>query len=414
MQTQFGKYTLLQKLGDGGMSEVFLAQNQGLEGFTKLVALKRMLPHLNNDVLFTQSFINEARLGGYLNHHNIVQTLEFGQVDDHYYLAMEYVRGVSLAEVLTAQIALGRPMPVELALQLGLQIAEGLNYAHTAEDSEGRPLRMVHRDMKPSNILINNFGVCKIADFGVARAESNVAQTVMAGDVKGTVTYMSPEQAMGSRNLDGRSDLYSLGAILFELLAGERLYPSESYLQVLRQVQDGDIADRLPRILQLEQGPRLHHILSRTLAYDPDERYDSAADLGREMREVLANFDLEQQLADYLKALLPNTAMTQRGTMLNLPVAPPSTASLTASSTGNVRSSDPGAMASRTPAAPPPRASTPPGYAAQLLQDDTHDVLMTQLFTPGPPAAQSSNPIRPTPPATPGRTARFQVIFRTT
>ncbi len=318
MSTQFGKYTLLRKLGDGGMAEVFLAQIQGPEGFTKRVALKRILPHLSQDEMFTKSFINEARLGGYLNHHNIVQTLDFGQLESFYYLAMEYVRGVTLADVLSAQKALGRPMAPDMALQIALQIAEGLAYAHTAEDSDGRPLKMVHRDLKPSNILINAHGVCKIADFGVARAESNVQKTVLAGEVKGTVYYMSPEQALGRRDLDGRSDLYSLGSILFELLTNERLYPQESYLACLRMVQDGQIADQLPKVLGLEQGLHLYQLLSRALAYDPNDRHPDAFHLAKDIREVLNHFDLEWELSDYLKRLLPDSPLVLRGTTNSL------------------------------------------------------------------------------------------------
>lgn len=324
MLAQFGKYTLLQKIGDGGMAEVFLAQIQGPGGFTKFVALKRMLPHLSRDQAFTRSFINEARLGGCLNHHNIVQTVEFGQLDDFYYLAMEYVRGVTLEDVLRAQQARKEPLPLPLALRIGVQIADGLAYAHSAEDSDGRPLKMVHRDLKPSNILINNHGGCKISDFGVARSEASTQQTVFGGEIKGTVSYMSPEQAMGERSLDARSDIFSLGVILYEMLMNASLYPQDSYLGTLRAAQDAEFAGKLEAVLALPQGERLHAILSRALARLPDERYATAHDLSCDLNDVLMTFEPEWELADYLKALLPKSALNSRGTMLGVPVMPPS------------------------------------------------------------------------------------------
>lgn len=320
MLGQLGKYTLLQKLGDGGMAEVFLAQISGPAGFTKMVALKRMLPHLSKDPAFTRSFINEARLGGYLNHHNIVQTVEFGELDDFYYLAMEYVRGVTLEDVLIAQRARKEPIPTQLALEITGQIADGLAYAHTAEDPDGKPLRMVHRDLKPSNILINTHGGCKISDFGVARSEANSAQTVFGGELKGTVSYMSPEQAMGERDLDARSDLFSLGAIFFELLANEPLYPQGNYLGALRAAQDADFGSRLEPLKELPHGDLLHAILARALARERSERYPDAQTFARELNHAKMQFEPDWELAQYLKALLPKSPLNMRGTVLGVAV----------------------------------------------------------------------------------------------
>lgn len=320
MLGQLGKYTLLQKLGDGGMAEVFLAQISGPAGFTKMVALKRMLPHLSKDPAFTRSFINEARLGGYLNHHNIVQTVEFGELDDFYYLAMEYVRGVTLEDVLLAQRARKEPIPLQLALEITGQIADGLAYAHTAEDPDGKPLRMVHRDLKPSNILINTHGGCKISDFGVARSEANSAQTVFGGELKGTVSYMSPEQAMGERDLDARSDLFSLGAIFFELLANEPLYPQGNYLGALRAAQDADFGSRLEPLKERPHGELLHGILARALARERAERYPDAQTFARELNHAKMQFEPDWELAQYLKALLPKSPLNVRNTVLGLAV----------------------------------------------------------------------------------------------
>lgn len=326
MLAQFGKYTLLNKIGDGGMAEVFLAQFQGPNGFSKMVALKRMLPHLSHDQAFTRSFINEARLGGYLNHHNIVQTIEFGQIDEFYYLAMEYVRGVTLEDVLRAQKTRREPLPIPLALRIAIQIADGLAYAHSAEDAEGRPLKMVHRDLKPSNILINNHGGCKISDFGVARSEASSHQTVFGGELKGTVAYMSPEQSMGERNLDSRSDVFSLGTILFEMLANDSLYPQESYLGTLRAAQDCEIEGRLASLEGLPHADRILPVLRKLLARTPDERYATAHDVSNDLNDVVMLFEPEWELADYLKALLPKSALNVR-TTIGIPVMPTSTPS---------------------------------------------------------------------------------------
>ena len=303
MDNQFGKYSLLDKLGDGGMAEVFLAQMKGPEGFSKFVAIKRILPHLSHDTLFTESFINEARLGGYLSHHNIVQTLDFGQIDGFYYLTMEYVQGINLGQVMRFHQKMKDPLPVPLAVEIALQICEGLAYAHEATDTEGRALKMVHRDMKPTNILMNTHGVVKIADFGVARAETNVTQTVAGtGNPKGTVAYMSPEQALGEPQLDGRSDIFSLGAILYEMVMNERLYTSDTYLGALRQAQDCQVAERLAKMENHPNAALLLPVLTRVLSPRVDDRYPDSAAFRQDLRRTLMRLEPDISLGDYVRA----------------------------------------------------------------------------------------------------------------
>lgn len=268
-----GKYVLHRKIGTGGMAEVFLAEMIGPSGFGKRVALKRLLPNVAADDEFIDSFISEARLGGALEHPNIVQTLELGQEGDTWYLAMELVQGVSLTNLV--RLAQKGQLPLSRAhvLELTRQLCAGLSYAHTACDARGRPLHLIHRDLKPANVLINRFGLLKICDFGIARSAASIRNTLNAGVLKGTVSYMSPEQA-NCLELDHRSDLYSLGAILFELLTLQPLFQGGSSLPGLYDVMRGDIAHRLPLLSGLH--PTLAAVVTRLLAFDPAQRYSSA------------------------------------------------------------------------------------------------------------------------------------------
>lgn len=264
-----GKFVLHRRLGAGGMAEVFLAEMTGPSGFGKRVALKRLLPHVAADEEFIDSFISEARLGGALEHPNIVQTLELGQDGPTWYLAMELVQGLSLTTLIRLasrrQLELSRAVVLEITRQL----CAGLAYAHTATDARGRPLHIIHRDLKPANILINRFGQLKICDFGIARSAAAIRHTLNSGVLKGTVSYMSPEQA-ACMPLDQRSDLYSLGSILFELLTLQPLYPGGGGMPGLYDVMKGDISQRLP--LLEGQPPVLVETIRRLLAYDPGQR----------------------------------------------------------------------------------------------------------------------------------------------
>lgn len=282
---QFGKYRLLRRLGAGGMAEVFLAEQEGPGGFGRSVAIKRMFPHLSERADFTSWFISEARLGGRLSHPNIVSTVEFGEQGGHYFLVMEYVEGVTLSRLLAYSRRNRERIPLNIALDIAIQVCDGLAYAHQASDHRGQPLRMIHRDLKPANILLSTYGTAKIADFGAAKASSNVHLTA-ASLVKGTLSYMSPEQAGGADKLDNRSDLYSLGAILFEMLTLEHLYPSVFGLSRLAQVQTGRVLERLS--LLAGQPPALLDLLTRLLAFDREDRPATA----NEVRQILKRVEV--------------------------------------------------------------------------------------------------------------------------
>lgn len=277
---QFGRYLLRRRLGSGGMAEVYLAEMTGTAGFQRLVALKRILPHLGDDEEFIDSFISEARLGGSLNHPNIVQTLELGREAGQYFLAMEFVDGMTLAQLLRARRERGEGLPLSLAIEIGTKLCEALSYAHTATDVRGNPLHMIHRDLKPDNVLLGRHGEVKLTDFGVAKASTSRRQTMDTSIVKGTVAYMSPEQAQGWE-LDPRSDLYSLGAILFELVTLEPLYPDAKGFPGLFMVQKGEVQPRL-KLLDHYPAPFVA-TLHKLLQLEREGRHNTAQELRFEL-----------------------------------------------------------------------------------------------------------------------------------
>ena len=193
---QFGRYTLLRPLATGGMGEVFLAKHEGVAGFQKKVVIKKILPHLANDDNFVRRFIDEARLVVSLSHSNIVQVFDMGKEEGAYFIAMEYVDGVDLRILLKKNRALGKELPLPLALYVLAEVSAGLDYAHTREDEHGQNLRIVHRDISPSNVMLSKDGAVKLVDFGVAKSASRLNHS-LSGSLRGKVRYMSPEQANG-------------------------------------------------------------------------------------------------------------------------------------------------------------------------------------------------------------------------
>lgn len=281
----FGRYILRRRLGSGGMAEVYLAEMSGPAGFQRLVALKRILPHLGDDEEFIDSFISEARLGGNLNHPNIVQTLELGREAGQYFLAMEYVDGMTLAQLLRFRKERGEPLPLAMALDIARSLCDALAYAHTATDVRGTPLKMIHRDLKPDNVLLGRHGQIKLTDFGVAKAATARRQTLDQTVVKGTVAYMSPEQALGT-DLDPRSDLYSLGSILYEMVTLEALYPEAQGFPGLFVVQKGDVQARLKSLEAFP--PTFVQVLTRLLSLERTGRQASAQELKMELTALQA------------------------------------------------------------------------------------------------------------------------------
>ncbi|MCG8421519.1 MAG: protein kinase [Proteobacteria bacterium] len=299
----FGRYLLLRRLARGGMAEVFLARQSGPGGFERLVAVKRILPHLVDTPDFVQMFLDEARLAARLTHPNVAHIYEFGQVDEHYFIAMEYVDGVH-AGILVERGAYEK-LPAALVARIGADACDGLNYAHNVEGPDGRPLHLVHRDVSPPNLLISQDGVVKLVDFGIAKAVSTVEKT-QPGIVKGKFAYMSPEQTMGLK-LDGRSDVFSLGLVLWELLAGRVALGRTDPVAAMTAIRDG----KLPSIRKArpDVSPQLASTIERALHTDPNYRL-SAAELGNALEGFIKSspeLGTSMQLAQWIRQRYPRT-----------------------------------------------------------------------------------------------------------
>ncbi|HET6612008.1 MAG TPA: serine/threonine-protein kinase, partial [Kofleriaceae bacterium] len=277
----FGNYRLLKRIARGGMAEVFLARQGGLEGFDRLVAVKRILPHLVDSESFVRMFLDEARLAARLSHANIVHIYEFGKVEEHYFIAMEYVEGIHAGTLIKSRDRL----PLALAARIGADACAGLHYAHELSDVDGRPLKIVHRDVSPPNLIVSFDGVVKLVDFGIAKAVSQVEHT-KPGVVKGKFAYMSPEQTTGDA-LDGRSDVFSLGLVLWELLAGRVALSRVDPVAAMTQIRDG----KLPSIesVRSDVPPALAAAIGAALAVKPDDRA-TAIELGLALEALIKTF----------------------------------------------------------------------------------------------------------------------------
>ncbi len=213
---QFGRYLLQQRLGRGGMAEVFRATVDGPGGFSRPVAIKRILPEYSQDEWFTRMIADEARIVSRLAHPNIVQILDAGEVDGSWYIAFELVDGTDLFQLLQRIYSRGQALPQAYACHIAAEVAAGLDHAHSRRDEHGQPLGIVHRDVSPQNVLLSWLGEVKLGDFGIARARQRTSET-QAGTIKGKIYYMSPEQARGE-TVDHRSDLFAVGILLYETL----------------------------------------------------------------------------------------------------------------------------------------------------------------------------------------------------
>jgi serine/threonine-protein kinase len=279
----FGKYLLVERLAQGGMAEVFRAVYQGAAGVEKIVALKRILPALDAAPEFVTMFIDEARIAASLTHVNVAQVFEFGEVAGCYYLAMELVEGVDLGRLLEAARRRSMALPRAVVAFLVAEAARGLAYAHEKRGSSGALLGIVHRDVSPQNILVSYSGEVKIADFGIAKAVNKLHKTD-SGAVMGKLRYMSPEQVTGEP-LDGRSDVFSLGVVLWELLTSRQLFDGDNPGRVADQVKAALIEP--PSRFAPDVPPELDRICRKALERARDARHERAADLARELSKFV-------------------------------------------------------------------------------------------------------------------------------
>jgi serine/threonine-protein kinase len=273
------RYELTDRIGAGAMAEIFRGKAVASGGFEKPVAIKRILPHLSQDDRFVEILIAEANIVSHLRHRNIVQVFDVGLgPDGQYFVVMELVDGCNLGTLQLGLESRQKRMPVGLGLYIGAEICDALEHAHRAPGPDGRALRLVHRDVSPNNVLLSRSGEVKLTDFGIAKRSEEVS---LHGGVRGKFAYISPEQGSG-RSVDARSDVFSVGILLFEMIVGRRLFSSLPDFEALKAVCDGKVPR--PRSVDPKLDPKLEAILLKALAHAPEERYHGAGELGKDLR----------------------------------------------------------------------------------------------------------------------------------
>lgn len=300
--TQLGRYQLLDRIAFGGMAEIYRAKTFDSEGRVRMVAVKRVLQHLTNDEDFLRMLVDEAKLTAILDHPAIARVYEFSQAGDEYFIAMEFVDGKDVRAVLEKHRQSKTMIPVEHVAWIIAHVADGLHAAHMQHDADGRALQIVHRDVSPSNILCSYEGDAKLCDFGIAKATLTRVQT-RTGVIKGKVKYMSPEQAMG-RKLDGRSDLFSLGSVLYELLTLEAPFIAQTEVELIFAVRDAK--KRGARELRPDLPQDLVDIVDRVMQRQRTDRYQTGRELSRELFGYLERYHpgyRRATLGRYLRSL---------------------------------------------------------------------------------------------------------------
>jgi len=308
----FGPYRLIDRIAVGGMAEVFKAKRSGVEGFEKIVALKRILPHLSENKEFLDMFVDEAKMVAGLTHPNIVQIFDLGRIESSYYIAMEYVHGRDLRTTIRRARDKGLRMPLDLSLRVVSHVCSALEYAHRKKDTRGRPMEIVHRDVSPQNILITFEGNLKLADFGIAKAATK-ASTTDRGALRGKLLYMSPEQAWG-RPIDRRSDIFSLGIVLYEMVTERKPFVgSGSEMTILEMVRKCVVTP--PREINPRVPEVLDRVVMKALARNPDERYQDAGQMQRGIEKILRERPpvTARDLARFLELLYDRSEREENG-----------------------------------------------------------------------------------------------------
>lgn len=282
--TAFGDYTLVERIGQGGMAEIWLAKRSGVRGFEKPLAIKKILAKHTEKNAFIDMFVEEAKLTSRLTHQNIVQIYELGAINGEYFIAMEYVAGWDLLRILQRAASSRRPVPAGIAIRIVADACRGLDYAHTAKSADGIPLNIVHFDVSPSNILIGATGSVKVSDFGVARAAMGSGEGTANDRFRGKVAYMSPEQ-LENRAVDRRGDIFSAGIVLYETLTLKRLFRAASDDLTIAAIKKAQIDERLVHHAELPE--RVKEIIRKALARRAEDRYETAGALADDLEEFL-------------------------------------------------------------------------------------------------------------------------------
>ena len=277
----FGKYYLLELINVGGMAEVFKAKMFGVEGFEKIVAIKRILPEVAEDAEFIKMFVDEAKIAVKLQHPNVVQIFELGKIDGSYFIAMELINGKDIKTIRKRLKRVDLLMPVEQSAYIISQVCDGLDYAHRKTDEKMNPLNIVHRDISPQNMIVSYEGTVKLIDFGIAKAKSKSTKT-QVGMLKGKFSYMSPEQVSG-QPIDRRSDIFSLGVVFFEMLTGKRLFLGKNDVETLEKIRKAEVLP--PSVFNSAVPPELDRIVLKALAKDREDRYQWASEFSEDLKK---------------------------------------------------------------------------------------------------------------------------------
>jgi serine/threonine protein kinase len=385
---KFGQYELRELIAVGGMAEVYKGRVVGAEGFEKYVAIKRILPDLAEDERFVKMLLTEARIHSALSHRNIVQIHDLGiSGDGEYFIVLEYVEGYDL-RMITEQLSLqGEIIPEALSLHIAAELAQGLHFAHELRGADGQPLGLVHRDVSPSNVLISMAGEVKLSDFGLAKRRHDRS---VVGSLKGNLAYMSPEQARQSR-LDRRTDVFSLGAVLFEMLTGKRLREITDEISGWNQVASGPIPS--VRAVRPDLPESFERLLAQALAAEPAQRFADTAAFGTAIRAVLAQMntpvgasDLQQLLSTLSPPRRPRSLVEERSKVIRLGPEAKALGEAIAGPTTPPPVSAPG-MTPLVSARPGGGVIVPPG-----LQGGAFAV---EEFPPTPPPATPLPPVHP-------------------
>ena len=419
MGERFGNYEVIRRLAQGGMAEVLLAKQRGMGGFERLVCLKRILPHLSTQEDFLKMFQDEARIAANLIHPNIAQIYDIAQQDEDTYIAMEYVRGEDLRRVYNQEVARGTALPLNIAAQVMMGAAAGLDYAHRQTTLDGKPLGIVHRDISPQNIVVTYDGHVKLIDFGVAKAAGKLIET-RSGVLKGKYSYMSPEQASGDP-VDGRTDIFAMGITLYEITTGTRLFKRDNELETLHAVIACNVTP--PSRVVPNYDADLEAIVLRALAYNADNRYTTAGEMERALERYLlehGHATSASNLAQYMHDLFAEK-LADEALFGGPPWAEPATSSrlVAAKRSGTVLAHPPQVeqlidqtlveeAAPRPP--PPPKARRPDAPVDDWDTDDEPEERTLSAFQPSPmqeplpepepePAAPEPEPAAPEPAA---------------
>ncbi len=298
---RFGKYFLLRKIASGGMGEVLLARQQGPEGFEKILVIKRILSHHTDNQDYVDMFFAEARLAAKMSHSNIVQIYEMGEIDGAFYIAMEFVNGKSIKDIIDASKAKGVPIPPAHTADIVARLCSGLGYAHQLTDMSGNMLNIIHRDVNPHNVLVTYGGEAKIIDFGIAKSEMNEHKTE-TGTIKGKFVYMSPEQSAAEK-IDNRSDIFSIGIVLYEMLSGDNPFQKANIVLSLDAIQRYQPPP--PSTINPEFAP-FDPIIAKALAKKANDRYQDCAEMETDLRRAILTGEIAkppQNLQQFMQQL---------------------------------------------------------------------------------------------------------------